>query len=269
MDITPDAQPQPLKEEIGTLWRNVAYRRVAIFTLIAWGGVGISQAFRPLYITELGFSARFAALVTTPVVLGAYGLASQGWGRLADKYGSKGVYALAGAGVVVAHLLLALPTDNGVLSGAFFAAGLALSGAAWGGFDSANLRRLFNVVPQKRQSMYLAAYSLVACIMSSLGSFLGGLLLGLLRSLIRISEGAAGFERALDYRLLFLTTAVLIAAAVAYSRRMQALQETDAGRLLLYLRIRTQRYVMSGIPGDVLRLIFPEQEREEQKKGED
>ena len=266
LKTTPGLEPEPLWSDIGTLWRDVGYRRVILFTIVTWMAIGVSQTFRPLYITTLGFSARFAALLTVPLVLGAYGAASQTWGVLTDRYGSRGVYVLAGAGVVIGQILMVLPTDNSLMSGILLAAALAFMGASWGGFDSANLRRLFNIVPHRRQSMYLAAYTLTTCLFISIGSFLGGMVVSLMRALVPETRGATGFAHALDYRVLFLLTAVLIVASTGYSRRMLAMKEIGAGRLLLYFRIRTQRFIMSGVAGDLFRWVFPERERDAEER---
>ncbi|GEM_PF-2313369 len=262
METTPALKPGPLWHELKLLWRDEPYRRVILFSLLTWTGIGLCVCFRPLYITAVGFSPRFAALLTVPLVMGAYGAAAQTWGVLTDRYGSRGAYALAGIGVVSAQLLMALPTTNSCAAGIIFAVALALGAAAWGGFDAANMRRLFTIVPQQRQSLYLAVYIIVVNVGISVGAFLGGVVIKVMRAQLPEAPGAVGFAHALDYRVLFLLAAVAVMLSTVYSRRMLAMKEMGAGRLLLYLRIRTQRFIMNGVAGDVRRWVFPEPERE-------
>jgi len=266
LETTPSLRPGPLWDELKLLWRDEPYRRVILFSLLAWLGIGLSLPFRPLFITALGFSPRFAALLTVPLVLGAYGAASQTWGMLTDRYGSRGAYALAGVGIVIAQLLMALPTTNHWTSGVIFAVALSLTAAAWGGFDAANMRRLFTIVPRQRQSLYLAVYIITINVSLSVGSFLGGVVVKVMRAVAPEAAGSAGFAHALDYRILYLLSAVAVMLSTVYSRRMLAMKETGAGRLLLYFRIRTQRFIMNGVAGDVFRRVFPEPEDDPEKR---
>ena len=257
---SPRESREPLRSELRSAWSDLSFRRLIIFTAIIFLAGGIVVPFRPLYVVSLGFSERFAAMLTLPLILGSYGLTAQAWGKLADRFGSRGVYVLAGSGVALGQLILTLPRGNGALDGAFLVGGLFLGAACWGGFDSGNMRRLYTIVPGRNPSLYLVIHNVVVSVSLSLGSFLGGVIVKVMRAVIPPPDGAYGFSRALDYRVLFLCAAVLIVTGIGYSRRMLAMEEIPTSRLVIYLRLRTQRWLMNGLPDAVLRLIRTEEE---------
>ena len=222
--------------------------------------------FRPLFMTAMGFSERFAAIVTLPLVLGVFGLMSPIWGALADRYGSRGVYVIGGAGVLLGHLVLVLPTGHTFGDGTLMVISLFLGAAFWGGFDSGNVKRLFTVVPKKRQSLYMAVYMLVSSGCIALGAFLGGQIIHFVRLIYREPATAQGFDHCLDQRILYLVAAAWTVVAIGYSRRLRDLPEISASRLLLYMRIRTQRALTDGLPGDLWRWMMPEEEEEQKPK---
>jgi len=262
VETHPDAPREPLGEGLRALWANEPYRKLILFTAIAYTAGGLVGPFRPLFITAMGFSDRFAAIVTLPLVLGVFGLMSPVWGALADRYGSRGVHVIGGVGVMLGHLVLVLPTGNSTANGALMALSLFLGAAFWGGFDSGNVKRLFTVVPRRRQSLYMALYMVVSSGCVALGAFLGGQIIRFVRIIYREPVAAQGFDHCLDYRILYLMAAAWTVLAIGYSRRMRDLPEISASRLMLYMRIRTQRALTSGFPGDLLRWILPEDEEE-------
>jgi MFS family permease len=263
VETHPDAPREPVWEGLRALWANEPYRRLIIFTAIAYTAGGLVGPFRPLFITAMGFSERFAAIVTLPLVLGVFGLMSPVWGALADRYGSRGVYVIGGVGVMLGHLVLVLPTGHTLGDGALMALSLLLGAAFWGGFDSGNVKRLFTVVPRQRQSLYMAVYMLVSSGSIALGAFFGGQIIRFVRILYREPSVAQGFDHCLDHRILYLVAAAWTVLAIGYSRRMRDLPEVSASRLLLYMRIRTQRWLTDGLPGDLWRWVTPEDDKDE------
>lgn len=263
VEVHPNAPREPLWDGLRALWANEPYRRLIIFTALAYTAGGLVGPFRPLFITAMGFSERFAAILTLPLVVGVFGLMSPVWGALADRYGSRGVYVIGGVGVMLGHLVLVLPTGHTWGDGALMALSLLLGAAFWGGFDSGNVRRLFTVVPKQRQSLYMAVYMLVSGGCIALGSFFGGQIIRFVRIIYREPAGATGFDHCMDQRILYLVAAACTVLAIGYSRRMLDLPEMSASRLLLYMRIRTQRMLTSGLPGDLWRWMMPDEEKDE------
>ena len=254
-----DMAPQPLEEtqnlrhDLGKIWRNVRFRRLMIFVAMSLFGVGITIPFRAHYIIDLGHSDWFAAIATVTVILGLYGLASWGWGRLADRYGSRGVYILGGSGVVLGHLIMLLPWNSSYLSGVLILLGLGMNAASWAGLESGNIRRLFTIVPRKNQSLYMVCHLMATNIFLAIGNFVGGVLLTLFRRVLPAMLGEDALPPAAEYRALFLVAAGILALSVLYSRTMGRLKEVSTPRMLLHLRLRTQRRLTSGLAATFLR----------------
>ena len=260
-DVTPqpDAPSEPIWQGLGALWDDVRFRRLITFTVLGFVAGGLVGPFRPLYMKALGFSDRFAAIVTVSLVLGVYGVMSPVWGALTDRYGSRGAYVIGGIGCMAGHLVLCLATGHTRVDAALLVLSLFLGAAFWGGFDFGNIKRLFSLVPRERQSLYMTVYMITSSFSVAFGSFLGGLIVKLVRWASPDLPGAIGFERLLDYRVLFLTAAAGMVVAIGYSRRMMALEEITTGRLLVYLRLRMQRTLMTGFPG-IIRKRVPSEE---------
>ena len=262
VDISPDHRPAPLWHDLRELWANLSFRRLIVFQAIMAMALGIVLPFRPLYVKDLGFSTWFAAFVTSSLVLGAYAVMAQAWGRLADRYGSRGVFVVAGAGVTLAFLLPVLPRGNTTLDGAIIVVGFAAVPMWWAGFDSGSVHRLFSIVPRRNQSLYMALYLLSIGISMSLGSFLGGLLIEGVRPFLP-EGGAGGFALALEYRIMFVVVSMLTGAGTLYSLRMRDMKELSTAELLLDLRLRTQRRLMNGRAAGPLRSVGEPSETDE------
>ncbi len=61
-------------------------------------------------------------------------------------------------------------------------------------------------------------------------------------------------NQAMEYRILFGLTTLLMLLATLYSRHMRDMKEISSPRLLLHLRLRTQRRFTLGLAGVALRL---------------
>jgi MFS family permease len=254
--------PPPLEAE--TPYRQVVrealsltpFRRLLVLVFIMFFSAGIVVPFRPLYITELGFSARFAAILTVPLVFAAYALSAEAWGRLADRYGSRGAYVLSCGGVMVGQLVMTAAHGRTALDAGFLVAGLVLVPLFWAGIDAANMRRLYSIIPERNQSMYLVLFAITVSSAMSLGSFAGGALVKLMTPLSETVAGTGPFAIAMPYRVLFALAGAGFIIAIGYSRRMMKLEEISTTRLLLLIRLRTQRYLMNGLPGAFIRRFF-------------
>jgi MFS family permease len=253
---SPIEKESPYREVIWTALAMISFRRLLIFVFIVFFSAGIVVPFRPLYITELGFSTRFAAILTVPLVFAAYAISAEAWGRLADRYGSRGAYVLSCGGIMAGQLVMVAAHGRTVLDAAYLVAGLFLVPFFWAGVDAANMRRLYSIIPERNQSMFLVLYAITVSSAMSLGSFAGGALVKLMMPLTESVAGTGPFAISLHYRVLFAIAGAGFFVAIAYSRRMLKLKEISTTRLLLFTRIRIQRRLMNGLPGTFIRRFF-------------
>jgi Major Facilitator Superfamily len=244
-DVEPDptARGGDLRRNLAEAWSNIPFRRLIIFMAIIFFGVGITIPFRPLYLKAMGFGDRAAFLCTVPVGLLAYGLATRSWGRLVDRRGSRAAYGIAGTGTACFFLLMLIPGgEPTILQGILFCLFMGASIAIWGGVDSANIYRLFNIVPRKNQSLYMSIYALAMVGALSLGNLASGLIVELSRVFSKIEGDATVWE----CKLLYLVGAGVLLLATLYSRSMRELHEMSSPRLLMHLRLRTARRLAHG-----------------------
>jgi hypothetical protein len=144
------------------------------------------------------------------------------------------------------------------LDAACLVTGLFLVPFFWAGVDAANMRRLYSIIPERNQSIFLVLYAIAVSSAVSLGSFAGGALVKLMMPLTESAAGTGPFAIAQHNRELFAIAAVGFIIAIGYSRRMLKLEEISTTRLLLILRLRTQRNLMNGLPGAFLRRFLPQ-----------
>lgn len=247
--IAPEAR-RPLWNDLRGVWENLLFRRLILFICLTYFGAGIMLPFRPLYVKALGYSEYFAFVATVPWVLAAYAIPARGWGRLADRFGSRSVYGLAGAGVVAAWLLLASVRGHGAIERVLVLAALGMQVAFWGGLDAGNFYRLFAVVPAENQSLYMSFYTIATAGALSVGSFAGGAIVALTR---RWAPGWRDIP-GMDYRMTFFTAAFLMLLGILYSHRMKNLEERSTPDLIMHLRWRTQRMLTLGAAEAFIRL---------------
>ena len=247
----PAETEQPLWEDLHGIWADRPFRRFLVFVTLSYFALGLAVPFRPLYIGSLGFSDRFVMLANVPLAVAVYSLTARGWGRLADRYGSRGVYSLGGLGLVLGFIILVLPQSDSGLSRALILLAIAVAVTSWGAFDAGNVFRLFTLVPRQNQSLYMASYTLAQIGALACGSLAGGALVKLVR--LRLTPGALAAAPGLDYRILFGVAGGFIILATLYSRRMRDLHEASTPALLLHLRLRAQRQMSFGLTSAFMR----------------
>jgi len=234
---------QQFWHDISGIWKDVPFRRLLTYTSLCFFAMGLVVPFRPLYLKSLGFSDRFVMLATVPLIPITYSITIRGWGRLADRFGSRGVYGLGGAGTILGLFIFLSAQGGTVWGAAAVILGLAIFVMSWGGIDSGNTFRLFTIVPQKNQSLYMAFNTIAIICTMALGSFTSGAAIKILRLLLPQQTDIPG----LDFRIVFMLAAALMALATLYSRRMRELHEISTPGLILHLRLRTQRRMSLGI----------------------
>ena len=247
-DIEPASAKHPttLWADLKKTWSNRPFWRLVLFAIHSHITLGILAPFRPLYVKALGCTDWFAVTATLPCILAAYGVVAHAWGILADRYGSRSVYVLAGSVGILGQLVLILPQNNSIPNGTLLLVGLMMYPMAIAGIEAGNTRRLFTVVPQENQSLFMSIMTIAMVAGMAIGGLLGGIFLDCVRPLLPETAGGNWFARGLEYRLLFLLSAGITIAATGYSRRMRDLKEISTPRMLLYMRLRAQRWLMRG-----------------------
>jgi MFS family permease len=230
-DVTPHpgAKQEILWTSLMGAWRNVPFRRLCTFIVMIWFARGVTVPFQPLFLKALGFGDQTAFLVTVPFALLTYALTARKWGAMVDKSGSRAAYSIAGPGVALCFLLLLTPSEAAFFDGILFCLWFGLSLIFWGGFDAANLFRLFKIVPEKNASFYMSLHGLCMIGASSAGSFAAGLLIAILRVFVPATGSATRFE----CRFLFATAAVIVLVGTLYSRTLRNLKEVSAPGLIV------------------------------------
>ena len=235
-DAEPNRKPpKPLWKDLRRIWRNKPFRQIMILSAVWCFCGGLAQPFRVLFIRELGFSSTFAVIANTGVLLAASALALPFWGFVADRYGTRGMYGLAGTGVVLGHALLLLPNDAGRVDVALILGATALISASSGALMVANFRRILTVAPQENQSLYMVSQPVFASVAQSIGLFSGGYLLAFARTFADRLALPEYFLPSAQYRLLFAVTAALFVLYVALSQVLGDRSEMSAARLFSHL----------------------------------
>ena len=245
VEVVPARVKNHLLRDLNRIWRDVPFRRLMFFIGFCFFSFGVIGPFRPLYLKKLGFSDRFAFVATVLLVTAAYSLTARVWGVLADRFGSRGVYGIGGIGTVLSLLIIVFPRRNSTLDAGLVILGIAAINISWGALDAGNIFRMFTIVPRENQSLYMAFYSICTAGAVALGSFVGGALIKLARHFLPEQEQIIG----LDYRIMFVFAALLMALATLYSRRLRELNEISTPSLLMHLRLRTQRWLAFGRSG--------------------
>lgn len=248
VETLPAPVPRDLWSDLGVVWADLPFRRLMTYIAMTFFATGLVVPFRPLYLKALGFSDRFAYVLTVPFIVGIYSLAARSWGWVVDRYGSRGTYGLAGIGAIAGTALMLLPRGNSLLDAFFAVAGIGLLLSVWPGIDAANILRMFTIVPRENQSLYMAFYTICTAGATAGGAFVGGLIVRLVRTVA--PQSVAGAH---DFRVMFLISATLLVGATLYTRKMRDLHEISPPQLLLHLRLRTQRRLTQGVAGAFIR----------------
>lgn len=244
--------PLSLRKDIVAILANPYFRRLLTITAAWYFAAGLMATYRPLYLKELGFSDTFTVLVTSGLLVATVGVTMPFWGRLSDKYGSRGVYTLAAVGAAVGNIILAQPRADRFIDGVPVVLGIGLIAVAGGAFLAADTRRVFTITPRRNQSLYMMVHLVTMTSSFAAAVFLGGQLLGGLAAWIPTDVIPCHFAEAPHYRCGFLISAAVFAAVAVLTQTLRDLKEVSAARLLFYMRLRAQRRLMSLWPGSLL-----------------
>lgn len=227
----PDPPPSRTASETPS-WRDVLVplrdRPFVEFVLLALLFTVVQQAAVPFVVpflkTELGFPASTTLYGTACFGLGS-ALALVTWGRLADAWGTRLVFALGSvAGAAGAGIIAATPpyrTDP-VTAAICAVSGLALSGVGASGIGIAYTVRLMRAAPPDRMGSYFNVSQVAVGVTIGLGTAVAGAALRWLPAAVQV----AGLQIP-TFRLFFLAVGAGLLLLLPLLRRLPRLTRSD------------------------------------------
>jgi MFS family permease len=173
--------------------RNEAVTVAMVF--VVFTGFAFVLPFLPLYVSELGVrrpeDVALWAGVLIGIAPGLAGLLAPAWGRLADRYGQKGIAVKALVAYVILLVLSSLVTNVGQLLALRIGVGL------FGGIGPLGLAMATSLAPREETGRAVGLVQAAQILAAAVGPFSGGLLADLV-----------------GIRRTFLATALLCALAL-------------------------------------------------------
>jgi len=161
---------------VSTPIRDRTYRPF-LFYMVCYGlAMGMSERFRIVYLLRLGFGHNIALIASSLISLGAV-ITLMFWGKLADRFGNRGVFGLTLAGMAGCTLLWLFvgdTTTGTVLAFLLF----AVAGAFNSGHGLVQTRYMFSALRPEFDAAYIAITTLALALSIGIGAFLSGQILG-------------------------------------------------------------------------------------------
>jgi len=209
-----------------TPMRDTAYRPFLIYLLTYGLALGVSERFRIVYLLRLGFGQHLALIAASLINLGAV-MTLMFWGRLADRFGNRGVFGLTLSAMIACSLLWLLvgPSKAG------FALAMLLF-LATGSFNSGHglvqTRYMFGSLKPQFDAAYIAATTLALLASSGVGSLLGGQILAVFDGLgLNVSAGGLN-----NYHVIFMLSAVMFLLSAGFRRKFREPTEPPTKEVL-------------------------------------
>jgi len=232
---------------ISTPIRDKTYRPFLLYVVFYGMGLGIYTRFRMVYLLRLGFGEDLALIASSLAGLGAV-VTLIFWGRLADRFGNRGVFGLTLAGLLTCTVLWLFV--NFLRYDATYRLDLVLAmllfGAA-GAFDAGNTlvrtRYMFAALRAEFDIAYFASTALCTSLAGAVGALLGGQILSLGHSLgLRPRYGVIT-----NYHVVFVLGAGLLLLAFRFRRRFHRQGEART-RDVVAAVARRARAVFQPVP---------------------
>lgn len=212
-----------------------AFRPFLLYTLFYGLAFGLEEGFRIVYLVRLGFGQNLALICAGLTALGA-AVTLIAWGRLADRFGNRGVFSLTLAGFAGCVLLWLCVTGRPwglVLAMVLFFA----AGAFNGGNSLVHTRYLFASLKPELEAPYIAVTYLVLQQASGLGALLSGQILTHAEQW-GLTPTRPGLN---NYRLIFFLSAMVFLIPWSLRLRLREPGEAPTRHLLtaIFRSVRT------------------------------
>lgn len=229
--VPPVPQRQPARnvswwEMISTPVRDQAYRPFLLYMLVYGFALGLSERFRIAYLLRLEFGEQWVLISTSLIAIGAV-VTLVFWGKVADRFGNRGVFGLTLAGMLgstVLWLLVGRTTWGLVLAMIL----LGITGAFNAGHGLVQTRYMFASLRPGLDAAYIAATTSAMQLAVGIGCFVGGYALDLLKR-AGLDPASGGFN---NYHVIFLASAGMFLISAYFRRNFREPTEPPTRQVL-------------------------------------
>jgi len=206
----------PIFSGIAMPFRDKGFRTILVYIFVFTFGHRMLYSFFP-YMTKnwLGFQDRFSVLFCEVGFLAGSILSVFLWGYLSDRFGSKPIYFVCNAGMIVVFLLwIFIGPDSSYV---YFLLGIIVvfSGVFLAGFNLAYIRNVMGVMPADHSAIFLSATSICIYLATGMGPIAAGQIIEHLR---HVSFAGGYFNQ---YKLLVLISVAVMSAGLILGRRIR------------------------------------------------
>ena len=185
----------------------------------------MAEPFKVKLLKDMGYSDSFIIIASAMVGAGAI-ISLRFWGKLADRFGNRGIFSVSHIGMIVTTLLWLFVEKTTIGTVLILTLYFLLSV-----FNSANgiarTRYLLHAVPSEKQ-YYINVIEILCNSSMAIGPLIGGFFLYNMRDFFFIS-GAMHLN---NYHLLFIITAVLFVIPHLLRKKMRSKKETPTTEVL-------------------------------------
>lgn len=200
-------------------------RTLTLYSILYSIAFTIAEPFKVKLLKDLGYSYSF--IIAASAMVGAGAIVSlRFWGKLADKFGNRGVFSLSHIGMIITTLLWILVEKT-----TFGTVLILILYFLMSVFNSANgiarTRYLLHAVPSGKQ-YYINIINILGNTSMAIGPLIGGFFLYIVRD-FSFSSGALHLN---NYRLLFIITAMLFIVPHLLRKKLRTKKETPTTQVL-------------------------------------
>lgn len=200
--------------------------RVLIFYLFFYQiAFSLAEPFKVKYLKDLGYSESYIIGATALIGLGAV-VSLRFWGRLADKFGNRGIFSISHIGMIIVTLMWTLVNKSiiGYILTTFLYLLLSIFNA---GNGIARTRYTMHAVSSEKQ-FYIIIIDIFAQGALAIGPVISGFFL---HSTENLAFSFVGVQLE-NYRLLFIVTAILFIVPHVLRKKLRMKKETSTAEVL-------------------------------------
>ena len=183
------------------------------------------EPFKVKLLKDMGYSDSFVIVASAMVGAGAI-VSLRFWGKLADRFGNRGVFTVSHIGMIVTTLLWLLVEKNSFGTGLILVLYFLMSV-----FNSANgiarTRYILHAVPSGKQ-YYINIIDILSNSSMAIGPLIGGFFLYNTKGFL-FTSGAVSLN---NYHLLFVITALLFVVPHLLRKNLRTKKETPTTQML-------------------------------------